>query len=64
VAEAANWFGMNNGSTRVRERSYTEEHARDSMENMLFGLCRCVWVQLLRISAALNGDVTRTAAMV
>ncbi|KAG1666294.1 hypothetical protein FOA52_004775 [Chlamydomonas sp. UWO 241] len=36
VAEAAGWFGM----PAVRNRTFTEEHARDSFENLLFGLCR------------------------
>lgn len=37
VAEAADWYGR----TEVRNRTFTEEHARDSFENLLFGLCRC-----------------------
>ncbi|MEW5298860.1 MAG: hypothetical protein WDW36_001937 [Sanguina aurantia] len=36
VAEAAGWFNR----TEVRGRAFTEEHARDSFENMLFGMCR------------------------
>eukprot|EP00798_Chlamydomonas_sp_ICE-L_P021624 gene21624-28627_t len=36
VAEAANWFN----TTGVRNRTFTEEHARDSFENLLFSLCR------------------------
>ncbi|KAF8063850.1 SPAC57A10.07 [Scenedesmus sp. PABB004] len=36
VAEAAGWFGL----TDVRMRAFTEEHARDSFENVLFSLCR------------------------
>ncbi|GAX80190.1 hypothetical protein CEUSTIGMA_g7628.t1 [Chlamydomonas eustigma] len=36
VAEAASWFG----TLGVRNRTFTEEHARDSFENLLFGLCR------------------------
>lgn len=36
VAEAAKWWG----SHSVRERAFTEEHARDSFENLLFSLCR------------------------
>ncbi|DBA67947.1 TPA: hypothetical protein ACH3X2_013986 [Trebouxia sp. C0005] len=36
VAEAAAWWG----SQQVRERAFTEEHARDSFENLLFSLCR------------------------
>ena len=39
VAEAAGWFNMSG----VRNRTFTEEHARDSFENLLFGLCRWVW---------------------
>lgn len=39
VAEAAGWFGKR---AEVRNRTFTEEHARDSFENLLFGLCRCV----------------------
>ncbi len=38
VAEAAGWFN----TTSVRGRTFTEEHARDSFENLLFSLCR--WV--------------------
>ncbi|EPS61399.1 hypothetical protein M569_13398, partial [Genlisea aurea] len=37
VAESKEWFG-NRGN--VRERALTEEHARDSYENLLFSLCR------------------------
>jgi hypothetical protein len=37
VAEANNWFGH---QAEVRERAFTEDHARDSFENLLFGLCR------------------------
>ncbi|PNW87273.1 hypothetical protein CHLRE_02g116000v5 [Chlamydomonas reinhardtii] len=36
VAEAANWFEH----PEVRNRTFTEEHARDSFENLLFSLCR------------------------
>lgn len=36
VAEAKNWYGHPN----VRDRAFTEENARDSFENVLFGLCR------------------------
>lgn len=36
VAEAGGWFNH----TEVRGRAFTEEHARDSFENMLFGMCR------------------------
>ncbi|GAB4816506.1 hypothetical protein N2152v2_003552 [Parachlorella kessleri] len=36
VAEAAGWYGHKG----VRERTFTEDHARDSFENLLFGLCR------------------------
>jgi hypothetical protein len=36
AAEAGGWFGHQN----VRSRSFTEEHARDSFENLLFSLCR------------------------
>jgi hypothetical protein len=37
VAEANDWFGHH---ASVRERAFTEDHARDSFENLLFGLCR------------------------
>ncbi len=37
VAEAAGWFNVSG----VRNRTFTEEHARDSFENLLFSLCRC-----------------------
>lgn len=37
VAESNNWFGQKNS---VRHRAFTEEHARDSFENFMFGLCR------------------------
>ncbi len=36
VAEAAGWFKQ----PEVRNRTFTEEHARDSFENLLFSLCR------------------------
>ncbi|KAL9243841.1 hypothetical protein vseg_017681 [Gypsophila vaccaria] len=36
VAESKGWFGESN----VRERALTEEHARDSFENLLFSVCR------------------------
>ncbi|KAL4420761.1 hypothetical protein ABPG75_010417 [Micractinium tetrahymenae] len=36
VAEAAKWWG----NPQVRERAFTEDKARDSFENLLFGLCR------------------------
>lgn len=37
VAESANWFGAKKD---VRWRALTEEHARDSYENLLFSICR------------------------
>lgn len=37
VAESRNWFGA---KQTVRWRSLTEEHARDSFENLLFSICR------------------------
>lgn len=37
AAEAAGWFGF---ASTVRRRSFTEEHARDSFENLLFSICR------------------------
>jgi hypothetical protein len=36
IADLANWFGHDTVRTRVT----TEEHARDSFENILFSLCR------------------------
>lgn len=36
VADSKGWFGEGN----VRERALTEEHARDSFENLLFSVCR------------------------
>lgn len=36
VAEAAGWFEKEG----VRNRTFTEEHARDSWENLLFSVCR------------------------
>lgn len=36
VAEAAQWYGHEG----VRDRTFTEDHARDSYENLMFGLCR------------------------
>jgi hypothetical protein len=36
IAEHADWYGYPN----VRERSTTEEFSRDSLENLLFGICR------------------------
>ncbi|XP_057468895.1 uncharacterized protein C57A10.07-like [Actinidia eriantha] len=37
VAESKGWFGK---EVNVRWRSLTEEHARDSFENLLFSVCR------------------------
>lgn len=37
VAESKGWFGK---QETVRERALTEEHARDSFENLLFSVCR------------------------
>ncbi|KAL3634809.1 hypothetical protein CASFOL_021863 [Castilleja foliolosa] len=37
VAESKQWFGKRDS---VRSRALTEEHARDSFENLLFSLCR------------------------
>ncbi|KAL6527508.1 hypothetical protein OROGR_016598 [Orobanche gracilis] len=37
VAESKQWFGKRES---VRGRALTEEHARDSFENLLFSLCR------------------------
>lgn len=37
VAESKEWFGKRNS---VRDRALTEEHARDSFENLLFSICR------------------------
>ncbi|KAH0434500.1 hypothetical protein IEQ34_026804 [Dendrobium chrysotoxum] len=37
VAEAKGWFGKGNN---VKNRALTEEHARDSFENLLFSVCR------------------------
>ncbi|XP_058089727.1 uncharacterized protein C57A10.07 [Magnolia sinica] len=37
VAESMGWFGK---QKEVRWRSLTEEHARDSFENLLFSMCR------------------------
>jgi hypothetical protein len=36
VAEQYGWFGF----PEVRERAFVEEFARDSFENLLFGICR------------------------
>lgn len=36
VAEAHNWWDK----PQVRERAFSEDHARDSFENVIFGLCR------------------------
>ena len=36
VAEHFNWFGH----AAVRDRAYLEDFARDSFENLLFGICR------------------------
>ncbi|XP_010539702.1 PREDICTED: uncharacterized protein C57A10.07 isoform X2 [Tarenaya hassleriana] len=36
VAESKGWFGRD----EVRSRALTEEHARDSFENLLFSVCR------------------------
>uniref|UniRef100_A0A1D1XDB8 Uncharacterized protein C57A10.07 n=1 Tax=Anthurium amnicola TaxID=1678845 RepID=A0A1D1XDB8_9ARAE len=37
VAESKGWFGKQH---TVRNRALTEEHARDSFENLLFSVCR------------------------
>ncbi|URE30070.1 DUF218 domain [Musa troglodytarum] len=37
VAESQGWFGQQDS---VRGRALTEEHARDSFENLLFSVCR------------------------
>ncbi|CAN6475743.1 unnamed protein product [Victoria cruziana] len=37
VAESQGWFG---NQATVRSRALTEEHARDSFENLLFSVCR------------------------
>ena len=37
VSRAFDWFGVDAG---VELRSFTEEHARDSFENLLFSVCR------------------------
>lgn len=37
VAESKGWFGK---QPEVRWRALTEEHARDSLENLLFSVCR------------------------
>lgn len=37
VAESKRWFG---NEEKVRWRALTEEHARDSFENLLFSVCR------------------------
>lgn len=36
IAELENWFGFVN----VKERTFLEEYARDSFENLLFSICR------------------------
>jgi len=37
IAESKGWFGNDDS---VRSRALTEEHARDSFENLLFSVCR------------------------
>ncbi|CAN6235067.1 unnamed protein product [Urochloa humidicola] len=37
IAESKGWFGIDDS---VRSRALTEEHARDSFENLLFSVCR------------------------
>ncbi|KAK9049395.1 hypothetical protein SSX86_031637 [Deinandra increscens subsp. villosa] len=37
VAESKGWFGH---QEKVRQKALTEEHARDSFENLLFSVCR------------------------
>ncbi|KAL5215028.1 hypothetical protein ABZP36_004180 [Zizania latifolia] len=37
IAESKGWFG---NDENVRRRALTEEHARDSFENLLFSVCR------------------------
>ncbi|PXF42303.1 hypothetical protein BWQ96_07938 [Gracilariopsis chorda] len=38
AAQTLNWFGY--ASTHVQNRTFAEEYARDSMENLLFSICR------------------------
>lgn len=38
AAHALNWFGY--AATHVQNRTFAEEYARDSMENLLFSICR------------------------
>jgi len=44
IAEANQWFSNTSADAKsflqVRGRAFTEEHARDSFENLLFSLCR------------------------
>ena len=37
IAESSDWFGTGRD---VRDRAFTEEHSRDSLENIVFSLCR------------------------
>lgn len=39
IANSQRWYGMQN-SGGVENRSFTEEYARDSYENLLFSICR------------------------
>lgn len=39
IANAANWFG-HKSLTQTANRSFAEEYARDSFENLLFSICR------------------------
>ena len=36
IAESLGWYG----TLDVRDRAFTEEHSRDSLENVVFSLCR------------------------
>lgn len=40
VADCLAWFGGHDDASSVRRRALTEEHARDSFENLLFSICR------------------------
>lgn len=39
-ADALNWFGYGISGSAIKNRSFAEEYARDSFENVLFSVCR------------------------
>ena len=40
ASRALDWFGLDDDRDPLARRAFTEEHARDSLENALFGIAR------------------------